>query len=264
MGPISHTGPKTSRPARDRPEPKPRRNQTSRHDIAGAAAGDGATTTKNARSAKRRLSRNIARASRGQRAPSRNQRPSCAAASINASASLHRDTSPSEFQQRPANIGATARPARSCDARQARIACAIQRQRSEARNHSQSSAGHVRQSHVKKRPWIGSHVQQITPIRSTTGYETPSSPCTRRRDEICTDGFSSSNWLEKIFRRRRGGGGGALGRRRRSGFNEERRGGACFRVRDTASRGPTIIAAPESQFRTCPSDHGKASSNIAP
>ncbi|KZV49971.1 hypothetical protein F511_26544 [Dorcoceras hygrometricum] len=25
--------------------------------------------------------------------------------------------------------------------------------------------------------------------------------------------------------------------------------------RDTASRGPTTIAAPESQFRTCPSDH---------
>ncbi|KZV29200.1 hypothetical protein F511_37733 [Dorcoceras hygrometricum] len=28
--------------------------------------------------------------------------------------------------------------------------------------------------------------------------------------------------------------------------------------RDTASRGPTTIAAPESQFRTCPSDHGKS------
>ncbi|KZV56903.1 hypothetical protein F511_18914 [Dorcoceras hygrometricum] len=26
--------------------------------------------------------------------------------------------------------------------------------------------------------------------------------------------------------------------------------------RDTASRGPTTIVAPESQFRTCPSDHG--------
>ncbi|KZV48319.1 hypothetical protein F511_26536 [Dorcoceras hygrometricum] len=34
-GPISHTGPKTSRAARDRPEPNPRRIQTSRHDIAG-------------------------------------------------------------------------------------------------------------------------------------------------------------------------------------------------------------------------------------
>ncbi|KZV30209.1 hypothetical protein F511_38710 [Dorcoceras hygrometricum] len=33
-------------------------------------------------------------------------------------------------------------------------------------------------------------------------------------------------------------------------------------VRDTASREPTTIAAPESQFRTCPTDHGKASSNI--
>ncbi|KZV51173.1 hypothetical protein F511_19723 [Dorcoceras hygrometricum] len=28
-----------------------------------------------------------------------------------------------------------------------------------------------------------------------------------------------------------------------------------LRVRDTASRGPTTIVAPESQFRTCPSDH---------
>ncbi|KZV50081.1 crooked neck-like protein 1 [Dorcoceras hygrometricum] len=37
--PTSCTGPKTSRAARDRPEPNPRRNQTSRHDIAGAAAG---------------------------------------------------------------------------------------------------------------------------------------------------------------------------------------------------------------------------------
>ncbi|KZV44203.1 hypothetical protein F511_12942 [Dorcoceras hygrometricum] len=33
--------------------------------------------------------------------------------------------------------------------------------------------------------------------------------------------------------------------------------------KDTASRGPTTIAAPESQFRTCPTDHGKASSNTA-
>ncbi|KZV30384.1 hypothetical protein F511_34518 [Dorcoceras hygrometricum] len=33
---------------------------------------------------------------------------------------------------------------------------------------------------------------------------------------------------------------------------------------DTASRGPTTIVAPKSQFWTCPSDHGKAPSNIAP
>ncbi|KZV36059.1 kinesin-4-like [Dorcoceras hygrometricum] len=36
------------------------------------------------------------------------------------------------------------------------------------------------------------------------------------------------------------------------------------RVMDTASHGPATIAAPKSQFRTCPSDHGKAPSNIAP
>ncbi|KZV18483.1 putative glycerol-3-phosphate acyltransferase 2-like [Dorcoceras hygrometricum] len=34
--------------------------------------------------------------------------------------------------------------------------------------------------------------------------------------------------------------------------------------RDTASHGPTTIVPPKSQFRTCPSDHGKAPSNIAP
>ncbi|KZV43613.1 hypothetical protein F511_00164 [Dorcoceras hygrometricum] len=36
------------------------------------------------------------------------------------------------------------------------------------------------------------------------------------------------------------------------------------RVWDTASRGPTTIVTPKSQFRTCPSDHGKAPSNIVP
>ncbi|KZV57722.1 formin-like protein 7 [Dorcoceras hygrometricum] len=34
--------------------------------------------------------------------------------------------------------------------------------------------------------------------------------------------------------------------------------------RDTASRGPTTIATPKTHFRTDPSDHGKAPSNIAP
>ncbi|KZV49995.1 hypothetical protein F511_39829 [Dorcoceras hygrometricum] len=41
-------------------------------------------------------------------------------------------------------------------------------------------------------------------------------------------------------------------------------GGRCMQGRDTASRGPTTIVTPKSQFRTDPSDHGKASSNIAP
>ncbi|KZV46845.1 hypothetical protein F511_08606 [Dorcoceras hygrometricum] len=35
-------------------------------------------------------------------------------------------------------------------------------------------------------------------------------------------------------------------------------------ARDTASCGPTTIVTPKSQFRTDPSDHGKAPSNIAP
>ncbi|KZT76981.1 hypothetical protein F511_45995 [Dorcoceras hygrometricum] len=37
MGPTSHIGPKTSRAARDRPEPNPRRNQPSRHRRSGGA-----------------------------------------------------------------------------------------------------------------------------------------------------------------------------------------------------------------------------------
>ncbi|KZV45446.1 hypothetical protein F511_34796 [Dorcoceras hygrometricum] len=50
-GLISHIGPKTSRAARDRPDPNPRRNQTSRHDISGDSperrpAGGAATTRK--------------------------------------------------------------------------------------------------------------------------------------------------------------------------------------------------------------------------
>ncbi|KZV36924.1 hypothetical protein F511_16619 [Dorcoceras hygrometricum] len=48
MGPISSTGPKTSRAARDRPEQNPRRNQPSRHrrSFAGAAAATGGATQK--------------------------------------------------------------------------------------------------------------------------------------------------------------------------------------------------------------------------
>ncbi|KZV18452.1 hypothetical protein F511_28666 [Dorcoceras hygrometricum] len=57
-GPISHTGPKTSRAARDRPEPNPRRNQPSRHRrrLAGAAAA----TNKNFAAAARVAAHNIA------------------------------------------------------------------------------------------------------------------------------------------------------------------------------------------------------------
>ncbi|KZV28667.1 hypothetical protein F511_30680 [Dorcoceras hygrometricum] len=65
MGSISHTGPKTSRAARDRPELNPRRNQPSRHRrrLAGAAAGDGATTT-NITAAAHYVARNVARLAR--------------------------------------------------------------------------------------------------------------------------------------------------------------------------------------------------------
>ncbi|KZV52345.1 zinc finger CCCH domain-containing protein 41-like [Dorcoceras hygrometricum] len=57
-------------------------------------------------------------------------------------------------------------------------------------------------------------------IRSTTESKVPSSTCTRRPDEISTDGNSSKSWPEQIPAR--GGGGGGSGRRRRLW---ERRGG---------------------------------------
>ncbi|KZV46093.1 hypothetical protein F511_24717 [Dorcoceras hygrometricum] len=47
--------------------------------------------------------------------------------------------------------------------------------------------------------------------------------------------------------------GGGTGRREVEG--EEGRPNSWSRVRDTASRGPTTIVTPKSQFRTCPSDH---------
>ncbi|KZV50389.1 hypothetical protein F511_33780 [Dorcoceras hygrometricum] len=101
MGPISHTGPKTSRAARDRPEPNPRRNQTSRHDIAGAAAPPPQKIAATARGAARNSvpqRRNVAR-----------QRP----ARTHSSGAKRRPTSPSSCaaQQRHErhNIAALAR-----------------------------------------------------------------------------------------------------------------------------------------------------------
>ncbi|KZV06691.1 hypothetical protein F511_45827 [Dorcoceras hygrometricum] len=68
-----------------------------------------------------------------------------------------------------------------------------------------------------------------------TGRETPSSACTRRPDEIGTDGFSSSSWPEQIPVKRGGGGDGARRRRRLL-----RRGGRRpFRARNwTGPTGP--------------------------
>ncbi|KZV26863.1 receptor-like serine/threonine-protein kinase [Dorcoceras hygrometricum] len=66
-----------------------------------------------------------------------------------------------------------------------------------------------------------------------------------------------------VAERRRGGGGQSLGARgvlRNTllalvpGSNRNYKNAGSSR--DTASRGPTTIVAPESQFRTCPSDHG--------
>ncbi|KZV28198.1 hypothetical protein F511_24456 [Dorcoceras hygrometricum] len=48
------------------------------------------------------------------------------------------------------------------------------------------------------------------------------------------------------------------------GRNKSGEGRRVVAERDTASRGPTTIVAPKSQFRTCPTDHDKAPNNIAP
>ncbi|KZV57525.1 peroxisome biogenesis protein 2 [Dorcoceras hygrometricum] len=69
-------------------------------------------------------------------------------------------------------------------------------------------------------------------IRSTTGRETPSSTCTRRPDEISTDGFSSKGWPEQIPARggdARRKAAAAQGARRQRYEGEE--GAACCRVR---------------------------------
>ncbi|KZV30690.1 hypothetical protein F511_19483 [Dorcoceras hygrometricum] len=63
-------------------------------------------------------------------------------------------------------------------------------------------------------------------IRSTTGSKFPSSACTRRPDEISTNGNSSKSWPEQIPAR--GGGGGGGGRRRR--LWERRRGREILNV----------------------------------
>ncbi|KZV14236.1 Tau class glutathione S-transferase [Dorcoceras hygrometricum] len=71
-----------------------------------------------------------------------------------------------------------------------------------------------------------------------TGYETPSSPCTRRRDEICTDGFSSSNWPETIFRRRGAAAAAAC---------REERGGGCdalgLGITDSACKNQLVVVS---------------------
>ncbi|KZV28949.1 poly(rC)-binding protein 3-like [Dorcoceras hygrometricum] len=54
---------------------------------------------------------------------------------------------------------------------------------------------------------------RISLIRSTIGSKVPSSACTRRPDEINTDGNSSKSWSEQIPAKL-GGGGGAWNRRR--------------------------------------------------
>ncbi|KZV50374.1 hypothetical protein F511_08019 [Dorcoceras hygrometricum] len=99
------------------------------------------------------------------------------------------------------------------------------------------------------------------PIRSTTGFNLPPSICTIRLDGFCHGRNQLIAVIETgpIMKRAADGGGT---RRHTAACEVVERGGRA--LRDTASRGPRTIAALKSQFRTCPSDHGKAPSNIAP
>ncbi|KZV15938.1 hypothetical protein F511_08729 [Dorcoceras hygrometricum] len=119
LDPTSCTDPKTSRAAQDRPEPNPRRKQTSCHDIAGDSperrlAGGGATTkiAAGAHDAARNVAR-PARIVRNQRAADVDQkRRFVRPASATSDARRRHQFAPSarrEWQRRPAN----ARPARA-------------------------------------------------------------------------------------------------------------------------------------------------------
>ncbi|KZV24518.1 putative ribosome-binding factor A, chloroplastic [Dorcoceras hygrometricum] len=94
---------------------------------------------------------------------------------------------------------------------------------------------------------FSSECRRTAKSRSTTRDGIPLSACTRRPDEIGADGFSSSRLAGTNSGEAAASGGGG-------GFVRGGKGAATSR--DTASRGPTTIVAPESQFRTCPTDHG--------
>ncbi|KZV35916.1 hypothetical protein F511_36601 [Dorcoceras hygrometricum] len=90
-------------------------------------------------------------------------------------------------------------------------------------------------------------------IRSTTGISIPSPVCTRKSTKVSRTESPCRNGRNKFRRRRRRGG--------------EKRKGEIYKLRsfwDTASRGLATFVTPKPHFRTNPSDHGKASSNIAP
>ncbi|KZV36294.1 hypothetical protein F511_18709 [Dorcoceras hygrometricum] len=288
-GPTSYTGPKTSRAARDRPEPNPKRIQTSRHDIAGnspetrrsiagAAAGrrpPPRRISRGARDARDRAHRHVLVGKRP--ATLRNQRrttPRSAPFSSRHNATVVREGGAAmrDSGRRPATqrIGhhrckhraaahppcATRRAAalvqacdaspkmrdvratiggHSCDesAASARLACAMAL--GVAPPHAAASGGSGRTKNrepggdqyektnqhsttfigcfsvlpcwhlclaptgVSRTRLFSVDCGRLTPIRSTTRSETPSSGCTRSPDEISTNGFSTSSWPETNF-----------------------------------------------------------------
>ncbi|KZV55480.1 hypothetical protein F511_29586 [Dorcoceras hygrometricum] len=238
MGPLSNIGPKTSRAARDRPELNLEAKFSSRND-----AGDSPDGGRRQYSVRRMAARCRAKHGVFQR---------------------HRVPSHGAPPRPTGNILRTGCWPTSTIGWQAHGA----------------AADVLVAMRDKARMLPRAHAAVDSSIRSMTGRETPSSACTRRLDEISADGFSSKSWPEQLRRgaaeaaRGGHGGGGGLERREADKSNFQKSSSLLNTLssvsvresriqylcdpqwfRDTASRGPTTIVAPESQFRTCPSDH---------
>ncbi|KZV36788.1 hypothetical protein F511_12284 [Dorcoceras hygrometricum] len=137
------------------------------------------------------LGRNIARASRGQHAPSRNQRPSCAAASIIASASLR----PAQHLAVPR--AASARPARTAVLNVAqRFALPAAYCRAAMRRAASKRVGHQRASAARR---CGGRYRQSGP-RPETGFLRQ--PALEGLTRSARTDSPRQDWSETIFRRR--------------------------------------------------------------
>ncbi|KZV41821.1 hypothetical protein F511_37371 [Dorcoceras hygrometricum] len=79
-------------------------------------------------------------------------------------------------------------------------------------------------------------IQTLDHTWSTTGDGIPSSACTRRTDEICADGFSSSRLAGNDFSAARGGGGGGFMRRGGAALN-------ALGITDSACKNQLVVVS---------------------
>ncbi|KZV45908.1 hypothetical protein F511_27692 [Dorcoceras hygrometricum] len=203
-------------------------NQTleeiSRHDIARASPERrppaAAPPRKIARGTKATLGRSIAHRLASHVASPCAHHSTTAQQGAQPAADLHRDAAPREVQQRPA-IMAQSRGQRAPVMRDKRASCAP------------SSAAADRATTCAKR-----HDQRGRDARSATVHSAASA----RWKSHSPKSSSHAQHIELSIR---------------AGISNQYLCDPQW-FRDTASRGPTTIVAPESQFRTCPTDHGKS------